>query len=84
MHVTFHANWTKFVDLNTEHVHKLWVLCRKRLYIFFYLLFQIGPASVGMDFSFVGFNHVYGIPEHGDVFPLRNTKYVINLLYKYQ
>ncbi|KAG8177548.1 hypothetical protein JTE90_015952 [Oedothorax gibbosus] len=33
-----------------------------------------GPASVGMDFSFVGFEHVYGIPEHADTFPLRTTK----------
>ncbi|XP_035208947.1 neutral alpha-glucosidase AB-like isoform X2 [Stegodyphus dumicola] len=33
-----------------------------------------GPSSVGMDFSFIGFNHVYGIPEHADVFPLRTTK----------
>ncbi|XP_054713957.1 LOW QUALITY PROTEIN: neutral alpha-glucosidase AB-like [Uloborus diversus] len=33
-----------------------------------------GPSSVGMDFSFVGFKHVYGIPEHADVFPLRTTK----------
>ncbi|GFY77929.1 neutral alpha-glucosidase AB [Trichonephila inaurata madagascariensis] len=33
-----------------------------------------GPASVGMDFSFVNFEHVYGIPEHADVFPLRTTK----------
>lgn len=33
-----------------------------------------GPSSVGMDFSFVGFNHVYGIPEHADSFPLRQTK----------
>ncbi|XP_054722675.1 neutral alpha-glucosidase AB-like, partial [Uloborus diversus] len=32
-----------------------------------------GPSSVGMDFSFVGFKHVYGIPEHADVFPLRTT-----------
>lgn len=29
-----------------------------------------------MDFSFIGFQHVYGIPEHGDIFPLRTTKYV--------
>ncbi|CAL1285603.1 unnamed protein product [Larinioides sclopetarius] len=34
-----------------------------------------GPASVGMDFSFVGFEHVYGIPEHADEFPLRTTKF---------
>ncbi|XP_042909479.1 neutral alpha-glucosidase AB isoform X2 [Parasteatoda tepidariorum] len=33
-----------------------------------------GPASVGMDFSFVDFKEVYGIPEHADVFPLRTTK----------
>ncbi|GIX67767.1 neutral alpha-glucosidase AB [Caerostris darwini] len=33
-----------------------------------------GPASVGMDFSFVGFEHVYGIPEHADKFSLRTTK----------
>nr|WBW70124.1 venom protein [Lampona murina] len=33
-----------------------------------------GPASVGMDFSFVDFKHVYGIPEHADIFPLRTTK----------
>lgn len=56
----------------------------KKCIFYFIFLLQIGPASVGMDFSFVGFKHVYGIPEHGDVFPLRNTKYVINLLYEYQ
>lgn len=30
--------------------------------------------SVGMDFSFVGFEHVYGIPEHADTFALKDTK----------
>lgn len=33
-----------------------------------------GPTSVGMDISFVGFEHVYGIPEHADNLALRNTK----------
>ncbi|XP_074594644.1 neutral alpha-glucosidase AB-like [Brevipalpus obovatus] len=33
-----------------------------------------GPMSVGMDFSFVGFDHVYGIPEHADSFALRDTR----------
>ena len=33
-----------------------------------------GPMSVGMDFSFVGIDHVYGIPEHADSFSLKNTK----------
>ncbi|XP_013773829.1 neutral alpha-glucosidase AB-like isoform X2 [Limulus polyphemus] len=33
-----------------------------------------GPSSVGMDFSFVGFKHVYGIPEHADAFSLKQTK----------
>ena len=33
-----------------------------------------GPMSVGMDFSFINYEHVYGIPEHSDPFSLRNTK----------
>src|SRR5699024_2473112 len=33
-----------------------------------------GPMSVGMDFSFIGFEHVYGIPSHADSFSLKNTK----------
>ena len=30
--------------------------------------------SVGMDFSFVGFHHLYGIPEHADSFALKDTR----------
>ncbi len=33
-----------------------------------------GPMSVGMDVSFIGFEHVYGIPSHADSFSLKNTK----------
>ena len=33
-----------------------------------------GPMSVGMDISFVDFDHLYGLPEHADSFSLRNTK----------
>lgn len=33
----------------------------------------LGPASVGMDISFVNSKHVYGIPEHADSFSLRET-----------
>lgn len=33
-----------------------------------------GPASVGIDISFPGFDHVYGIPEHADDFSLRPTR----------
>ena len=33
-----------------------------------------GPMSVGMDFTFVDFDQVYGIPEHADRFALKNTK----------
>lgn len=33
-----------------------------------------GPMSVGMDFSFIGFDNVYGIPEHADHFSLQSTK----------
>lgn len=32
-----------------------------------------GPMSVGMDFTFEGFDHVYGIPEHADAFSLKST-----------
>ncbi|KAL4238130.1 hypothetical protein ACF0H5_002842 [Mactra antiquata] len=33
-----------------------------------------GPSSVGMDVSFPGFEHVYGIPQHADSFALKTTK----------
>ncbi|XP_031551690.1 neutral alpha-glucosidase AB-like [Actinia tenebrosa] len=32
-----------------------------------------GPSSVGMDISFPGVEHVYGIPEHADSLALKNT-----------
>lgn len=34
-----------------------------------------GPTSVGVDISFPGSRHVYGIPEHADTFALKQTKY---------
>eukprot|EP01133_Synstelium_polycarpum_P009816 gene9816-11466_t len=33
-----------------------------------------GPMSIGLDISFVGAAHVYGIPEHTTSLSLRNTK----------
>lgn len=33
-----------------------------------------GPTSVGVDISFPGAKHVYGIPEHADSFALKSTK----------
>lgn len=33
-----------------------------------------GPSSVGIDISFAGIEHVYGIPEHADDFSLRTTR----------
>ena len=33
-----------------------------------------GPMSVGMDISFIDYEHLYGLPEHADSFSLRNTK----------
>jgi alpha-glucosidase (family GH31 glycosyl hydrolase) len=35
-----------------------------------------GPTAVGMDWGFVGFDNVYGIPEHADTFSLKYTEYV--------
>ena len=32
-----------------------------------------GPSSVGLDFSFPGYEFVYGIPEHADTLALRTT-----------
>ncbi|XP_030855177.1 neutral alpha-glucosidase AB isoform X2 [Strongylocentrotus purpuratus] len=32
-----------------------------------------GPSSIGLDFSFPGFEHVYGIPEHADSLALKPT-----------
>ena len=33
-----------------------------------------GPQSVAMDVTFVGSDHVFGIPEHADDFALETTK----------
>lgn len=35
-----------------------------------------GPSSVGLDVSFPGFEHVYGLPEHADSLLLKSTKSV--------
>ncbi|XP_059560281.1 neutral alpha-glucosidase C isoform X4 [Myotis daubentonii] len=32
-----------------------------------------GPASVGLDFSLHGFEHLYGIPQHAESHQLKNT-----------
>ncbi|XP_072023564.1 neutral alpha-glucosidase AB-like isoform X2 [Amphiura filiformis] len=32
-----------------------------------------GPTSIGMDFSFPGYQYVYGIPEHADTMALKTT-----------
>lgn len=33
-----------------------------------------GPESVGLDISFPGFSHVYGIPEHASSLALKQTR----------
>lgn len=33
----------------------------------------LGPESVALDFTFVNYTHVYGIPEHADSFSLKDT-----------
>lgn len=33
-----------------------------------------GPESVGLDITFPGYEHVYGIPEHADSMSLRETR----------
>ena len=38
-----------------------------------FLFVCAGPSSVGLDISFPGVEHVYGIPEHADSFVLKTT-----------
>ena len=33
-----------------------------------------GPESIGLDTNFIGYSHVYGIPEHADDFHLKSTE----------
>lgn len=33
----------------------------------------LGPESIALDFTFVNFTHVYGIPEHADSLSLKDT-----------
>lgn len=40
-----------------------------------YLITFVGPTSVGLDITFAGYKHVYGIPEHADTLVLKSTKY---------
>ncbi|KAB0395427.1 hypothetical protein E2I00_005230, partial [Balaenoptera physalus] len=37
------------------------------------ILVPAGPASIGLDFSLHGFEHVYGIPQHAESHQLKNT-----------
>ena len=34
---------------------------------------HIGPESIGLDTTFVNFQHVYGIPEHAEKLSLEST-----------
>ncbi|CCE61935.1 hypothetical protein TPHA_0B02620 [Tetrapisispora phaffii CBS 4417] len=34
---------------------------------------RFGPESVGLDFSFIGYKNVFGIPEHADSLRLKDT-----------
>ena len=36
-----------------------------------------GPESVGLDITFPGYSHVFGIPEHADSLSLKETRYEI-------
>lgn len=33
----------------------------------------LGPESIGLDFTFVGYKHVFGVPEHADSMSLKDT-----------
>jgi hypothetical protein len=38
-----------------------------------------GPSAVGLDVTFNGAEHLYGLPEHASPFALKSTKYVLRL-----
>lgn len=38
-----------------------------------------GPESIGLDITFPGYEHVFGIPEHAGPLSLRETRYVSQL-----
>lgn len=37
------------------------------------IVLTIGPESIGLDVTFVNYEHVYGIPEHASSFALKST-----------
>jgi len=39
-----------------------------------------GPESIGLDVTFPGYSHVFGIPEHADSLSLRETRYQLSAL----
>lgn len=41
--------------------------------IFFAINLIEGPESIGLDITFVDYDHVYGIPEHASTFSLKST-----------
>ena len=46
---------------------------RVSLPVFACVCVYAGPSSVGLDISFPGVDHVYGIPEHADSLALKTT-----------
>ena len=61
----FYGNSLKVIVLfiNTEGCSCLMIL----------ISWFLGPCSVGLDISFLGVEHVYGIPEHADSLALKTT-----------
>lgn len=55
---------------------KIMIVYTKSLLLFFDLLCITGPCSVGLDISFLGFDNVYGIPEHAETLALKSTMQV--------
>src|SRR5204862_8124573 len=39
-----------------------------------------GPESVALDISFLGYEHVFGIPQHTGPLSLKETRYVVDNL----
>jgi len=64
---------TLYIADEIQHRTFMYVCISQAMYFSIASMCVSGPSSVGLDFSFPGYEFVYGIPEHGDSLALRTT-----------
>lgn len=76
----FYVNWLSdkvFIPLFKEpslHTASIRNIVSVLKYALSLCSLTLGPASIGIDVSFPGFENVYGIPEHAESMALKTTK----------